>query len=279
MNIINGKIYGDNVTIVNGRVINRDDDSAYKKFDEIKKVSAREINNITINSNVNVKISASETNEVTAHLHGSAIMNSELKFSVIKLGDKIQVCVETEGNLNSSSSMTTISIGTIFFKNTVVMNNGGIISGEGLVLDIKIPVKAFKKICVESRDGNIDIAASVNADTILIESENGNVDVSASLNALTIENKNGSVDVSASLNALTIECKNGNIDVDLDVNSNVTLNVNSKNGNVDVAIGNIRTCNVWIDSKNGKCKNNPKLRGQYTVSGYVTSKNGNVKFH
>lgn len=109
------------------------------------------------------------------------------------------------------------------------------------MLDVQIPTKAFEKFSAESKDGNIDVLA-------------------------TFHN-------------LTIKCKNGNVNVDSEAHCNVKLNVTSKNGNVDVTIGNIGTSNVSVDFKNGRCKNNPKLRGIYTVSGYITSKNGTAKFH
>lgn len=263
MVIINGKVYGDNVTIVNGRVITGKpcDDSACKKFDETKKESANGVNRITIDSNVNVKVSTCDTNEITAHLHGSAIMDNDLELSVTKRGDEIRVSVETDGVSNSYNNMSIISGNSIISQSAVVINNFGSGSNGGLMLDVQIPAKAFEEISVESTDANIDVSSSVNA------------------NSITAESKNGNIDVSATFQNLTVECKSGNVDVDSEAHCNVKLNVTSKNGNVDVTIGNIGTSNVSVASKNGNCKNNPKLRGIYTVSGCVTSKNGNAKFH
>ena len=258
MVIINGKVYRNNVTIVNGRVINGKscDDSACKKFDEIKKKSANGVNRITIDSNVNVKVSACNTNEITAHLHGSAIMDNDLELSVTRRGDEILVSVEPDGVSNSYNNMSILSGNSIISKSAVVINING-----GLMLDVQIPYKAFEQISVESPNTNIDISSSVNATSITAKSKNGNIDVSA-----TFQN-------------LTIECQNGNIDVDSEAHCNVKLNVTNKNGNVDVTIGNIGTSNVSVKSKNGRCKNNPKLRGVYNVAGYITVKNGNAKFH
>lgn len=258
MVIINGKVYDDNVTIVNGRVINGNscDDSACKKFDETKKESANGVNRITIDSNVNVKVSACDTNEITAHLHSSAIMDSDLELSVTRRGDEIRVSTETAGVSNSYNNMSIIS-----GNSTVVINNFSTGSNGGLTLDIQIPTKAFERISAEITNANIDVSSSVNA------------------NSITVESKNGNVDVSATFKTLTIECQNGNVDVDSEAYCNIKLNVTSNNGNVDVTIGNIGTSNVSVDSKNGRCKNNPKLIGVYTVYGYITSKNGNAKFH
>lgn len=263
MVIINGKVYGNAVTIVNGRIINGNscDDSACKKFDEVKKESANGVNQITIDSIVNVTVSACDTNEITAHLHGSAIMDSDLELSVTKRGDEIRISVKTDGVSSSYNNMSIISGNSIISQSSVVINNFSNGSNGGLMLDVRIPAKTFERISTKSTNANIDVSSSVNANTILLE------------------NKHGNIDVSATFQTLTIECKNGNIDVDSEAHCNVKLNVTSKNGNVDVTIGNIGISNVSVDSKNGSYKNNPKLRGVYTVSGYITSKNGNVKFH
>lgn len=256
MVIINGKVYHGNVTIVNGRVIdgNSCGDSSNKKFDETKKESATGINQITINSDINVKVSACNTNDVTAHLHGSAITDGDLKLSVARFGDEIQVSVKSEETSISYSNMSIIS------KSSVVINNFTFGSNSGLALDVQIPMKAFEKLSVESKNANIDVKSSVNANTI------------------TVDSKNGNIDLSAMFQILNLNCKNGNVNVDSEATCNVRLNVSSKNGNVDVTLGNIGISKVSVDSKNGSYKNNPRLKGIYTASGYITSKNGNTRF-
>ena len=105
------------------------------------------------------------------------------------------------------------------------------------------------------------------------------MDSSVYANGIYINSKNGNADVSAIFQILNINCKNGNIDIDSEAHCNIGLEVISKNGNVDVTIRNLNTSKVSVDSENGKCKNNPRLTGVYTAVGYITSKNGNVKFH
>lgn len=251
---INGKMYGSNVTIINGQVISGNvcDNGACKKVDETKKEAADGVNRITIYSNINsnVKVSACNTTDVTAHLYGSVVMGNDLELSVTRFGDEIQISVKSD----ETSGMSIIS------GNSIVIGNFSSGSINSLTLDITIPSKSFETISSESKNANIDVASSVNA------------------KAITVENRNGNVDLSATFQTLSIECKSGNVDVDSEAHSDVRLNVTSKNGNVDVAIENIGTSYVSVDSKNGNCKNNPKLRGTYTVSGNITSKNGNVKF-
>lgn len=257
MIIISGKKYGSDVTIVNKRIVTGKhcDTSFCRKFNKIEKQLTDGVNRITINSNVNlnVKLFACDTNEMSAHLHGSAIIDSSLELSVTRHSDEIRVSAETDCILNSYNNMPINS------QCTVAINSLG--SNESLVLDVQIPIRVFKKISVESTCANINVDSSVIA------------------NSITVENKNGNISVSAIFQDLTIECKNGNVDIGSEACCNVNLNVISKNGNIDVTIENIGTSYISLKSENGRCKNNPKLRGVYTVSGYIISQNGNVKFH
>ena len=98
---INGKIYSGNVTIVNGQVISGDlyEDTSSKKFDETKRESANGVKRITIESSVKVNVTAcNTTKDITAHLHGSAITNGDIKLSMIKNGDEVYLSAETVGN-------------------------------------------------------------------------------------------------------------------------------------------------------------------------------------
>lgn len=245
-----------NVTIVNGRVINEEafKDSYSKEFDETKNESTNGINRISIISDVNVKVSACNTNDVIAHLHGLAITDSDLKLSMTKIGDEIRVCVKSEVTSVRSSNVSMIS------GSSVVINNCIISGDSGLILDVQIPTKSFEKLYIESKNANVDVKSSVNANTI------------------TVDNKNGNIDLSAIFQTLNIDCKNGNVDIDSEACCDVSLNVSSKNGNIDVTIGNIGISKLSVNSKNGGCKNNPRLKGIYKVCGYITSKNGNVRF-
>lgn len=251
MNIINGKVYPGDAIIVNGWVIRGAscDDSTSKKFDETKKESTNNVNRIIIDSDVNVKVFASNTSEVIAHLYGSAIMNGELNLSVTKVGDEIHISVKLDGSALISNSI---------LGSSVIINN--FISGSNRVkLDIQIPARVFETLYVKSKNDNIDVASSVNANTI------------------KVCNANGKIDVFATFQTLKIESKNGKVNVDSEACCDIRLGIMSKNGKVNVSLGNIGTSKVVVDSKNGSCKNNPRLRGSYTAFGYITSKNGNIR--
>ncbi len=229
MVIINGDVNG---CIVRGNICHG---STCKKVDKTKKESANGVNRIAIYSRINVKVSACNTTDVIAHLHGSGIMDGDLELSVTRFGDEIQISVKSDET--SGNSMPIIS------GNSIVINNFSSGSNNDLTLDITIPNEEFEKISVEIKNANIDVASYIKARFI------------------TVENKNGNVALSATFQTLSIKCNNGNVNVDSKAHGDIRLNVNAKNGNVDVSIGNIATSHVSVDSKNGSCKNNTRLKG------------------
>lgn len=278
MVIINGKVYDGDVTMVNGQVITGDsvnDDSAVKKFDEIKKETANGVKRITIDSNVNVKVSASNTNDVTAHLHGSIISDQNLNFSVEKQRNEILVSVKSKGTSISSSYMSVVS------GCSVVINNCSVGGKGGLTLDIQIPDKTFEKLSIEANHANIDINSYVRASAITVDGKHGNINIGSDIEAdiISVDNAHGNIDLSSTFQTLGINCRHGNIDVDSEVCSDVRLDITCQHGNVDVTLGNIGTSKVSVDTKHGNCKNNPKLKGTYTASGYIEVRHGNAKFH
>lgn len=251
MVIVNGKVYHGNVTIINGHVISEgpSDNTSGEKIDEVKKESANGVRNIIISSDINVKISASDTNDVTAHMHGSGIMGKSPQLSVTRVGNEIRVCVECFKNFSNNSI-------------NIVSNSINIVTSNcKLFIDIQIPNKKFDILSVQGKNANIDISRSVNT------------------NKIDIESKNGNADIFAIFNTLSAECKNGNINVDSKAVDDVILNLISKNGNVDVSVSNIGVSKVFVEAKNGTSRNIPKLGGIYTAYGCISSKNGNAKFH
>ena len=250
--IINGKVYTGNVTVVNGRVINSNTSDNFKEFNEIKRTLSNGICNITIESDVNVNICASDTNEIVAHLHGSCASDIDINLTMKISFKEVKICAQSNSDNNTNMS--------IISDSCIIINSSTSFCANDLTLDVKLPIKEFEKLFVESKNSNINILSSVKANTIEVNSKNGNIDVSAIF-------KN-----------LNIDCKNGNIDIDSEAHSDVNLNLSSKNGNINTVIENIGISSISVVSKNGNCKNNPRLKGAYIASGCITSKNGNIRF-
>lgn len=253
---INGKVYRGNVTIVNGQVIegNSSKSGPSKKIDEVKKESSAGIYAITVNSSVNVKVAKSSTDDIEIHLHGKTLEGNEPNLKLQRFGDELRIFVESTSETNFSS-INVINGSSISISNMVTN------CSDDLLLEVKLPVKTFKKLHVISTNGEIEVNKDVKVDILKIDTKNGNIDVEAIF-------KN-----------LIAETKNGNIDIDSRAVSDIELSVETKNGNVHASISNIGISNVRVDTKNGFCRNNPRLKGVYTASGYITTKNGNIKFH
>ena len=390
-----------NSTVINGNSCSNND---YKNFDETKREAADMVNRIIINSIIDVKVSACDTNDIIAHLHGSAITSNNTELSVTRHRHEIRISAQTNKRSNDNMSM--------IFQNSVIVGNFSFCSNANLMLDIQIPRKVFERISIESEHGKIAIDSAVKSNSITAKSTSGNINVSAVFHDLIVESEQGKITIdstvksnsitakstSGNINVLTdfqdliVESKQGKITIDSAVKSNsidakstsgninvsavfhdliveseqgtitidstvksnsitakstsgninvsadfrnlitetvhgkitinstdksnsitakstsgninvsadfqdliaktvhgnvyiaseaycdVKLNVDITTGNADVTIGNIRTSTVLVSSKTGKCKNNPKLSGIHTVSGFIKSQNGNIKF-
>lgn len=98
------------------------------------------------------------------------------------------------------------------------------------------------------------------------------------LEILDVQTDNSSISIDGSdATMITASSKNGSIQL-----KNVTfetLSLECKNGSIDCMLGNIGASTVKVSSKNGSCTNAPNLSGEYTATGFISSKNGSVKFY
>lgn len=77
---------------------------------------------------------------------------------------------------------------------------------------------------------------------------------------------------------LNVKCENGNSNISTKAESDIELDICNGNGDVDIVIQNIAVSKVYINSENGHSKYNPRFDGIYTVSGKISTKNGNIDF-
>ncbi|MBQ8043640.1 MAG: DUF4097 family beta strand repeat protein [Clostridia bacterium] len=233
--------------IINGKVI-RGDDNTSKPFDEKQEILATDATRINIISHMaDIRISPYDGNCVIAHLHGRVNDEKDSSLQVTKNHNEITVSVITKNNSYVISS-------------TVICGNSSICIGSSLSLDILIPFTTFEKLNVQSENSDVNISSNVRATELCVASKNGDINVEASCEFFEIQSENGDIDVDA-----TVHC-------------NAVLAIETKNGDVLVHLDNIKTSDVSVTSQNGSIKNRPKLSGTYNVTGYIRSKNGDVKF-
>ena len=242
--IINGKYYSNNVTIINGQVIEDSSCADAKNIDELKKESVKGIKRIYINTkNVAVNVLPCDSKEITAHLHGSIITNGEIKFSVERKKDEIYISViEVLGSANMS-----------IFYNTIVKQS------LELVLDVMIPSITVEYLRLQSLNGSLNVGELVCA------------------NKISINNINGDSVSNGNCKQLEIGSKNGGIKIVVDAKKDINLDIFNTNGKIEVRLSNIAVFNAILDSKNGNVKNKAQLDGKYKVTGRITSQNGNIK--
>lgn len=233
--------------IINGKVI-RGDDNTSKPFDEKKEILATDATRINIISNTaDIRISPYDGNCVVAHLYGHVSDEKDVSLQVSKNRNEITVSVTTQNNSYVISS-------------TVICGNSSICIGSSLSLDIMIPFKTFEKLNVQSKNSDVNISSNIHATTLCVTS------------------KNGDVNVESACEFFEIQSENGDIDVDATANCNAVLTIETKNGDVSVHLDNIKSSDVSVTSQNGSIKNRPKLSGLHSVTGYIRSRNGDVKF-
>lgn len=87
-----GKVYRGNVVFSKGKIVGVEStlQSISQSYDEVVTMTTEDVTSIIIYSDVDVKVNNdSPTNEIVVHLSGHAIVNGELKLSVVKKDSQI----------------------------------------------------------------------------------------------------------------------------------------------------------------------------------------------
>ena len=233
---INGNKIGScrNVVVVNGQIIS----GGYvpfgnsQTFDEKKNSEADGINRITVRSNcADIIVANHSVNSISAHFHGEAVVNNEPSFTISKNGSELCVTLNINGNIMSSS----------------------------LTLEVGIPQQMFEVLTAVSKDGNVEVKASVSAKRIRLESHNGNVMSEGTFTEISATTHNGSCEVYVT------------------AQSNLEIEATSHNSSVTVELYNIAECRLYTSTYNGTVRNRFRgTTGGYIANGSATSHNGNV---
>ena len=260
-----------NTQIANEQVDNRvsSSDITDKKVDETKEESATGVNNIIINSDVNVTVSAANIDSVIAHLHDESVTNGDVTFSVERQLDAIRITVKTNGNRFNCNNIS-INGSVINFNGNVINNcnigNNSVISNNSssnsnaFYLDIQIPNRIFNCLAVQSENADINIGSYVKA------------------KAVSIDTTKGDIDMKAIFKILHIDTHNGNITVKSTIQQNVDLDIRNHNGNIDISLANVGISTASVTTRNGSTRISPNLNGVYKASGKISSYNGDVNF-
>ena len=115
---INGRVFsGNNVAIVNGRVISGGGTGKFQKFDERKVEDCSNIEKIAINSTfVDVNVSVSNSSKVEAHFYGEANLDGDVNFDVRVVNRELRVTLEFTGNCFNGILKLDVTVPQKIFK-------------------------------------------------------------------------------------------------------------------------------------------------------------------
>lgn len=213
-----------------------------RDFDETRKEAVDGVNRLTINSEIEVRLSASDTNQVVSHIQGNG-WKSNILFSIERVKDEIKLYVKKK-DINTLKEIRSMSV----------------YSDSNFILEIQIPKKKFEEIYIKIQNAWIKVKSSVRA------------------NKISINNKNGTIIIEdPETKKFKIESQNGYTTINLKAKNNIDVDLHSKNGNIDLSIDNIGKSEVLVKAQNGDYKNHLKLKGKYTLTGEILSKNGDIK--
>lgn len=198
-----------NVTIINGHVAGDDTKTELRDFDEKKSENADKIEKIAIDSAfAGVKVSASDTTEITAHFYGQAVVDGELNFDFLTVGCELRI--------------------SIIFKGSYCNGN--------LNLDIAVPDKTFKAISAKSMSANVVFGENVSSERLNVETQSGNFETRATFEKVFASTMSGNIDLYIKAKTdikAELSTMSGNVSAELSNLKNINLSTKTMSGNVN----------------------------------------------
>lgn len=195
-----------NVTIINGKVINGDDSISYKKFDDRKEENAHNVEKITIDSRMaDVDVSVSNSEKVEAHFFGEVSVDGDVKFDVKRILNEIIV--------------------TLNFSETSF--------GGNLKLNVTIPSKEFKQISIKTNSGDVQLRENVATSGLKVKTQSGDIETNSIFRHATLKTMSGDVDIfinAISNVELEVSTMSGDIEAELQNIGHVNLSSSTMSG-------------------------------------------------
>lgn len=195
-----------NVTIINGKVINGDDSISYKKFDDRKEENAHNVEKITIDSSIaDVDVSVSNSEKVEAHFFGEVSADGDVKFDVKRILNEI----------------------------IVTLNFSGTSFGGNLKLNVTIPSKEFKQIFIKTNSGDVQLRENVATSGLKVKTLSGDVETNSIFRHAILKTTSGDVDIfinAISNVELAVSTMSGDIETELQNIGHVNLSSSTMSG-------------------------------------------------
>lgn len=206
---INGRVFsGNNVTIVNGRVITGGGTGKLQKFDERKSKDSSNIDKIAVDSTfADVNVSVSNSSKVEAHFYGEAEIDGDVNFDVRVVNRELKITLQFTGNCFNGN----------------------------LKLDITIPHKTFQLISAKSSSADITLNEGVSTNYLKVKTQSGDLETNATVNNVSVSTMSGDVELCIdATNDISVEVSTMSGDVSAEFNNIAHINLSTSSMSGDV---------------------------------------------
>ena len=206
---INGRVFsGNNVTIVNGRVISGGGNAKPQKFDERKSEDCSNIDKISVESTAaDVNVSVSNSSKIEAHFYGEAEIDGDVNFDVRVVNRELRITLQFTGNCFNGN----------------------------LKLDITVPHKTFKVISAKSSSADITLNEGVSTDYLKVKTQSGDLETNATVNNVSVSTMSGDVELCINAtNDISVEVSTMSGDVSAEFNNIAHINLSTSSMSGDV---------------------------------------------
>lgn len=206
---INGRVFsGNNVTIVNGRVISGGGTAKSQKFNERKSEDCSNIDKITIDSTVaDVNVSVSNSSKIEAHFYGEAEIDGDVNFDVRVVNRELRITLQFTGNCFNGN----------------------------LKLDITVPQKTFKVISAKSSSADITLNEGVSTDYLKVKTQSGDLETNATFNNVSVSTMSGDIELCIdATNDISVKVSTMSGDVSAEFNNVAHINLSTSSMSGDV---------------------------------------------
>ena len=221
-----------NITIINGRVINGISNGKTQKFDEKKVEDGNAVDKIIVYSTfVDVNITVSKSANIEVHFYGEAVVDGDISFDSKLAGRELRVAVRASGNCYNVN----------------------------LKLDISLPSKTFQVISVESMSGDITVGEKISCGHLELKTSSGDVNTEAVFKYTVVETMSGDVELYTEAQSdidVKIKTMSGDVLTELNNIGHINLSTRTISGDVNnrhrIREGHI--ANVNISAMSGDIK-------------------------
>lgn len=225
---INGKnFFFGNVMIVNGKIISGRKKGKKREFRESKSQASENVEKIAIDSACS-KINVISTNlsDIGINFFGQAYVDGDVKFDVQVVKRELRIVVEVEGNCYESD----------------------------FELNVFLPQKAYKAMCIEGCFGNIFIGgADVSIEKLEVKTSSGKIELrkGTCTRQLAVETVSGNVYVEEGYGTerMKVKTSSGKIVIGKWVVSKLLI-LKTTSGNVNIINSGVE--NVEVETSSGK---------------------------